>query len=152
MIQLRNYISWFRFQMNALRIKKIKYHLREATSMNKGFKKVITTVIVLGALCISATPVFAAIPAGTVILGNQAFSLTYANDTAHISVIQKALIASKAVWVKGFNSVIVDNSTSKPVDASIIPAVTYTDAQGATSQYAQGDGDLISDFTVISIE
>lgn len=68
---------------------------------------------------------FAEMANGTVVIGNKAFDLAYANDPANIEEISKAVASGGIVYVKDFDGNWIDNITGKNVDASIIPAVVY---------------------------
>jgi len=99
-------------------------------------KNVMTGLAILSALGITAAPVFAAIPAGTVVFGNgTAFDLGYANNTANTAAISSAVVASNGkVWVEDFSKNLIDNNTGKSVANSVAPTtMTYTDSTGKTS-------------------
>jgi hypothetical protein len=95
----------------------------------------------LAALMIAGTTsfsAFAAMPTGTVVIGTKAFDLTYANDPANATEIAAAVVAGGLVYVKDFNGNWIDNITGLAINASVIPAVTYTNASG-TTQIGAGD-------------
>jgi hypothetical protein len=75
---------------------------------------------------------------GTVVIGTKAYDLTYANDPANATEIAAAVVAGGTVYVKDFNGNWVDNVTGASVNASVIPAVTYTNSKG-TTQIGAGD-------------
>jgi len=98
-------------------------------------KNVMTGMAILSALGITATPVFAAIPAGTVVFGNgTAFDLGYANNTANTAAISQAVVGSNGkVWVEDFNNDLIDNNTGNSVPNTNAPAtLTYTGPNGGT--------------------
>lgn len=91
---------------------------------------------------------FAAIPVGTVIFGNgQALDLAYANNQAHTAEVTQDVISSNGViYIKMFNGQILNNATGKAVtDLSVLPAVTYKDANGNITKYEAGDGPQVAD-------
>ena len=89
-------------------------------------KSVLTGLVTLFALGMTVTPVFAAIPNGTVIFGDgEAFDLNYANSTANLSTIQNEVINNHQIWVNTFNGTIVDNATGYTVPASVLPIMKY---------------------------
>jgi len=105
-------------------------------------KNVMTGLAVLSALGVTATPVFAAIPPGTVVFGNAtAFDLGYANNSANTAAITTAVIASNnKIWVEDFSNDVIDNNTGKTVDISVVPSpLTYTDANGKVTQITPVD-------------
>ena len=65
---------------------------------------------------------------GTVVIGDKAFDLAYANDPVNVSEITSAIVAGGIVYVKDFDGDWIDNVTGKMVDRSIIPAVLYKSA------------------------
>jgi hypothetical protein len=85
----------------------------------------------LAALMIAGSTSFSALAAmsnGTVVIGNKAFDLNYANNPKNADEITNAIIAGGSVYVKGFDGVWIDNTTGKTVEASVIPAVVYKSA------------------------
>lgn len=85
----------------------------------------------LAALMIAGSTSFSALAAmsnGTVVIGNKAFDLAYANDPKNAEEITNAIVAGGAVYVKDFEGNWIDNTTGKTVAASVIPAVTYKSA------------------------
>ena len=102
-------------------------------------KKITSTAI--AALMIAGTTSFSAFASmgnGTVVIGTKAYDLAYANDPANATEIAAAVVAGGAVYVKDFNGNWLDNITGLSVNASMIPAVTYTNAAG-TTQIGAGD-------------
>ncbi|MBU3213933.1 cell wall-binding repeat-containing protein [Clostridium estertheticum] len=107
-------------------------------------KKITSTA--LAALMIAGSTSFSAFAAmadGTVVIGTKAYALTYANDPANATEIAAAVVAGGTVYVKDFNGNWVDNITGAAVNASVIPAVTYTDAKG-TTQIGAGDASTVA--------
>ncbi|MBW9151313.1 hypothetical protein [Clostridium estertheticum] len=76
---------------------------------------------------------FAAMDNGTVVIGNKAFDLAYANDDRNISEIANAITAGGEVYVKDFDGDWRENVTGLVVEASIIPAVVYKNATGTVN-------------------
>jgi hypothetical protein len=123
--------------------------------MNK--KKV--TCSALAALMIAGTtsfPALAAMPKGTVVIGEKAFALDYANEAENKTEMMEQIKAIQTtegkIFVKAPNGVWFNNDQSKLEDASVIPAVTYKDAEGEKS-YESGDGEEANqgDFKVVEI-
>lgn len=121
-------------------------------------KKTLCAALVIAGLstifAMKAYAATAAMPAGTVIIGTKAYALSYANLPANLAEINAAVVAGGEIYVKGFDSVWVNNSTSKIVPATSIPSVTYKDITGIASSYGIGDklNDTTSTLQVISIE
>ena len=114
-------------------------------------KKIICSAIV--ALMISGTTffeAFAAMPNGTVVIGKKAFSLEYANDPDNIVEITDALVVGGEIYVKGFNGFWIDNTTSKPVAANVIPALVYK-GHGKEISYDAMDKDQGSTTAIESV-
>jgi len=95
-------------------------------------KNVMTGMAILSALGISATPVFAAIPAGTVVFGDgKAYDLNYANDPANAAVISSEVVGGSKIWVDNFGGQLIDNLSGLIVPDGSAPAtLTYTDVHG----------------------
>ncbi|MBU3161246.1 Ig-like domain-containing protein [Clostridium frigoris] len=105
-------------------------------------KKIISLVLV--ALMIAGSTsfsAFAAMPAGSVVIGTKAFDLTYANNSANASDITAAIADGGLVYVKDFKGDWISNVTGLKIAASIIPAVTYKNEAGTTS-FAAADADI----------
>jgi aBig family protein len=84
---------------------------------------------------------FAEMPSGTVVLGDKAFDLLYANDPANFAEISELAIKAENIYVKAPWGEWVNNTTQEVMtDASVIPAVVYKNAEG-TKNYAEADGD-----------
>ncbi|MCB2296752.1 beta strand repeat-containing protein [Clostridium tagluense] len=84
---------------------------------------------------------FASMSNGTVVIGNKAFDLAYANDAKNLTEITAALVAGGAVYVKNFEGNWINNTTGTTVAASTIPAVTYKNATGVVTSYPAEDKD-----------
>ncbi|MBX4264108.1 beta strand repeat-containing protein [Clostridium estertheticum] len=107
-------------------------------------KKITSTA--LAALMIAGSTsfsAFAAMDSGTVVIGTKAFDLAYANDPANATEISAAINAGGTVYVKDFNGNWLDNITGASVNASVIPAVTYTNSKGST-QIGAGDASTVA--------
>jgi len=118
-------------------------------------KNVMTGIAILSALGMTATPVLAAIPAGTVIFGDgKAFDLGYANTPANTAAIQAAMFdaaSNGSVWVNGFSGNIVNNSTGTTVSTSAVPAsMTYTNASGVQSIITSGTALSVASVSAIN--
>jgi len=111
-------------------------------------KKIISSAIaalmIAGSTSFSA---FAAMDNGTVVIGNKAYDLDYANDPANLAEISNAIIAGKSVYIKDFSGNWIENISNKQVDASIIPAVIYKSAIGVRN-FDAADKDQV---TILSV-
>ncbi len=89
---------------------------------------------------------FAAMPDSTVVIGDKAYDLGYANDPANEDEIQAAVVAAGAgsIFVKSPNGDWYDISGALLPDTTGIPAVEYTAADGSTTLYEAQDGDEIA--------
>ncbi|MBU3155315.1 hypothetical protein LL037_24475 [Clostridium estertheticum] len=65
------------------------------------------------------------LPNGTVVIGNKAFDLVYANDAVNEEEISKTIVAGGAVYVKDYDGNWIENVTGDIIDVSVIPAVLY---------------------------
>ncbi|MDR3598985.1 MAG: leucine-rich repeat protein [Desulfosporosinus sp.] len=83
-----------------------------------------------------------AIPVGTVIFSNgQALDLGYLNKSAHTAEVIQDVISSGGIFIITFTGQVINNSTSAILtDLSILPAVTYKDANGNVKYFAKGGG------------
>jgi hypothetical protein len=99
----------------------------------------------------------ASIPSMSVVIGNKAFSLSYANSKENQSEITAAVLASDGkIFIKDFADKWRDNNTNNVVSPNIIPEVQYTDIDG-TKKFNAGDNEEViatpgDRFEVISIE
>ncbi|SPF56965.1 hypothetical protein SBF1_960001 [Candidatus Desulfosporosinus infrequens] len=82
------------------------------------------------------------IPVGTVIFGNgQALALGYVNNPAHIAEVMQDVVSSGNIYIITFAGNVINNSTGAILtDLSVLPAVTYKDANGNVEHFASGDG------------
>ncbi len=121
-------------------------------------KKFLCVALIIAALStVSAWKAYAAtvtMPNGTVVIGNKAFDLSYANDPKNLNEISAAIVAGGEVYVKGFDAAWIHNATFKTISSSVIPSVTYKSSTGIESKYAVGDTLQVATDTleVISIE
>ena len=113
-------------------------------------KIIISTVAALVIAGSTFSTAFAAMPNGTVAIGNKAFDLNYANDPANSNEITDAIVAGGAVYVKDFNGNWIDNITEKIVAVNVIPALVYTSAHGQIN-FAAEDKDLTVTSSVASV-
>ena len=116
--------------------------------MNKKIiTSVIATLIIMGSTSFQA---FAAMSNGTVAIGNKAFDLGYANDSANSKEIINAIVEGGGVYVKDFNGNWIDNITGQTIGANVIPAVVYKNAEEQIN-FASGDKDAATTSTVASV-
>lgn len=81
------------------------------------------------------------IPVGTVVIGNKAYDLNYANNPANADEIRKAIVESNGiVYIKKFNGSWINNNTGGSVQPVEIPFVEHKDADGNIAYYRDGDG------------
>ncbi|MBU3127137.1 cell wall-binding repeat-containing protein [Clostridium tagluense] len=107
--------------------------------MNKKItSSALAALMIAGSTSFSA---FAAMSNGTVVIGNKAFDLAYANDAKNLTEITAAMVAGGAVYVKNFEGNWINNLTGTTVAASVIPAVTYKNATGVVTSYPAEDKD-----------
>lgn len=79
-------------------------------------------------------------PNGTVVIGEKAFHLGYANNPANQDEMSASVVTSEGkVYVIGFNGEWIDNNTGEIIDQLIIPAVEYKDASGSITTYKVGN-------------
>ncbi|MBU3185246.1 S1C family serine protease [Clostridium estertheticum] len=91
--------------------------------MNKKIiRSLFAAIIIVGSTYITT---FGAMASGTVVIGNQAISLDYANDVSNFTEINNDIVSGGLIYVKNFEGNWIDNITGKTVSASIIPAVAY---------------------------
>ncbi|HEY8890468.1 MAG TPA: Ig-like domain-containing protein [Clostridium sp.] len=89
-------------------------------------KKIISSAIAALMIAgVTSFTAFAAMPRGSLVIGNVAFDLQYANDPVNIEKITSAIMAGGEVYIKGFDGIWVDNNTDKAVEEKVIPAVVY---------------------------
>ncbi|MBU3173246.1 Ig-like domain-containing protein [Clostridium estertheticum] len=98
--------------------------------MNKKItSSTLAALIIAGSTSFTA---FAAMDNGTVVIGDKAFDLAYANDSINTSEITSPIIAGGAIYVKDFNGNWIDNVTGEIIPAGLIPAVIYKNTKGGT--------------------
>jgi Big-like domain-containing protein/putative Ig domain-containing protein len=116
------------------------------------------TCSALAALMIAGTTSFTAlaeINVGTAVIGNKAYDLNYlaAKATeAEQKEVLNAIVAGENIYVKDFTGKWIDNATGETVKASVIPAVTYKDAEGVESKHTAGDDSEEVGTSVKSVE
>ncbi|MBX4258414.1 glucosaminidase domain-containing protein [Clostridium estertheticum] len=116
--------------------------------MNKRItSSIIAALMIAGSTSITT---FAAMGSGSVVIGNKAFDLTYANNQANANEIASAIMAGGEVYVKDFDGNWKGNVSGLTINANIIPAVTYTSDDG-TSNFDAGDKDHMAIITVQSV-
>jgi len=105
------------------------------------------TISIMAALMIAgltSIKSFAAMDNGSVVIGYNAFDLAYANDSVNIGKLTEAIVKGGNIYIKDFSGKWINNSNGLAVDASIIPAVTYTNDSG-TTHFDAGDKDPVVD-------
>lgn len=90
----------------------------------------------------TAFTAFAAMPEGSVVIGNKAYSLEYANDPANAAEITAEIVAGGDVYVKAPNGTWFQNSGAVLADTTAIPAVAYKAADGKVTNYDAKDGNV----------
>jgi len=109
--------------------------------MNKKIaRSILTALIIVGSTYITT---FAAMDSGSVVIGNKAVSLTYANDAANQSEITSDIVQGGVIYVKDFEGNWTNNTTGKTVNTSLIPAVVYKSTSKEIKFYA-GDKDVVA--------
>ncbi|MCB2289509.1 Ig-like domain-containing protein [Clostridium sp. CS001] len=107
-------------------------------------KKIISTIIIaLMIVGLTSPKVLAEMDKGTVVIGNKAFDLAYANDPAHSKEIINAIVAGGKVYVKDFQGNWIENISGVMVPPRTIPAVTYKNVKGAETKFDSGDCDAV---------
>jgi len=115
-------------------------------------KKIGTSVLAAVMLAgTTAMPALAAMPTQSVVIGEKAFSLEYANNVENIAQIREALTGNTdKIFVK-FNNKWFNNDGSNLADTSVIPAVAYVTADGEVN-YEAGDGEeATTGFNIVDI-
>lgn len=116
--------------------------------MNKKIMSLIIATLMIAGL--TSIPAFAVMGSGSVVIGNKAFDLEYANKLENLNEITNAIVAGGKVYVKNFSGNWIDNNTGLTINSSIIPAVTYKSAAG-TSNFDAGDKDHVVILLVQSV-
>ncbi|MBX4261021.1 S1C family serine protease [Clostridium estertheticum] len=115
--------------------------------MNKKIiRSLLSAIIIAGSTYITT---FGAMASGTVVIGNQAISLDYANDVANFTEINNDIVSGGLIYVKNFEGKWIDNVTGKTVSASIIPAVVYKGNNKVINYEAQDKS--IDDTTQVAV-
>ncbi|MBU3202387.1 S1C family serine protease [Clostridium estertheticum] len=115
--------------------------------MNKKIiRSLFATIIIAGSTYITT---FGAMASGTVVIGNQAISLDYANDVANFTEISNDIVSGGLIYVKNFEGKWIDNITGKTVNASVIPAVAYKGNNKVVNYDAQDKS--IDDTTQVAV-
>ncbi len=88
---------------------------------------------------------FAAMPESTVVIGDKAYDLGYANDPANVSEIQAAVVAAGAsnIFVKAPNGNWYNLDNTLMANTDPIPAVEYKAADGTVTRYQAKDGNVV---------
>jgi uncharacterized protein YcfL len=115
-------------------------------------KKIGTSVLAAVMLAgTTAMPALAAMPTQSVVIGEKAFSLEYANNVENIAQIREALTGNTdKIFVK-FNNKWFNNDGSNLADTAVIPAVAYKSAT-EEKNFEAGDGEEASQgFNIVDI-
>ncbi|MDS1029691.1 Ig-like domain-containing protein [Bacillota bacterium LX-D] len=103
----------------------------------------MTTAFVLS----SSVAAFAALPNGSIVLGNKAYDGDALVNVALFNEISQAYKDADYTFnYKGYTGQWV-NDLNEAINASSIPAVTLKKGDGTTESYAAGDGDVVTDPT-----
>ena len=106
-------------------------------------------VALASTMVLSATSSFAAFPAPTVVVNDNAYSFDYFNSNVDAVVeVGAAITAESPVYVKTGtveNPTYIDVVGGTLASAEDMPAVTYYAADGTTAQYAENDGDVVAE-------
>lgn len=116
--------------------------------MNKKITGVVISALMIAGL--TSFTAFAAMPEGTVTIGNKSFDLAYANNITNTTEITNAIVQGGAIYVKDFSGNWIDNTTGSTVNVSIIPAVVYKSSDKEINFDAQ-DKDQGSKLTITSV-
>lgn len=103
----------------------------------KSFRCAVGALLIVFMLSSTA---LAAIPNNTIIFKDKAYDLSLLNDASMVNEILGAFIANfNNFYYKNPAGNLIDSNASS-VNANVLPAVTYNDANKNTTQYAAGDG------------
>ncbi|GCD09746.1 hypothetical protein [Clostridium tagluense] len=115
--------------------------------MNKKIiSSLLAAVMISGATTLTA---FASMASGSVVIGNKAFDLVYANDAANLTEITNAIVAGGEIYIKNFEGNWISNKNGLAVAASVIPAVVYKSATQKID-FAAADTNLVVSAVTIS--
>lgn len=111
----------------------------------KNIRKTIGVILLVLLVCSTST-VFAVVPSLTVLIGNKAYHLDYANDTKNRKEILEAIkeCVGGEIYIK-LTDVWLDNITKKKVANELIPMLEYKDQNGIITRYEAQDGDAIKE-------
>ncbi len=100
-------------------------------------------VCVFLSICVIASPVFADIPDKTVIIGDEAFNLNYANDKGNIKKIRAALDKNTGEIIIKARNTWFSNDGDIYKNVNSLPGIVYTDANGKVHEYREQNGEKI---------
>jgi len=111
--------------------------------------------LMLVSLIFICSNVFADIPNGTVVIGNEGYDIKYANKAENGKKIRKAIMdmgKDGKIFVKSFNGIWYANNGEK-VEKFIIPVVDYNSKSGDVITYESGDREEFAEkaFKVINV-
>ena len=116
--------------------------------MNKKIaSSIIAALVMAGSSSFMAS---AAMENGTIIIGNKAFELGYANKSENSDEINNSVIAGGEIYIKGFDGYWINNNTNEHVDVKTIPAVVYKSLTGV-SNFDAADKDHLAVISVQSV-
>ncbi|MCY6484524.1 hypothetical protein OW763_09245 [Clostridium aestuarii] len=113
-------------------------------------KILLTLLLAIGAAGICVNKAFAEIPKGTIVIGQNAYSIYYANDSDNRGKIKNLLKDRKDVFIKDFNGKWSDEN-GKAVKNTSIPQVRYID-EDSNVVYAEDDGDIVDNFEMLEVK
>lgn len=113
----------------------------------KKVKKI--SLFALTILMSSSITAFAKIPGETVVIGEKAYDLKYANDEGNFKEMVESVKSNGNIYIKLKNGKWFDNETQKMVTKDLVPSVSYKNAEGKTKVYESEDGEQI-EFSVES--
>ncbi|MBZ9625198.1 hypothetical protein G9F71_020355 [Clostridium sp. FP2] len=115
--------------------------------MNKKIiSSLLAAVMISGATTLTA---FASMASGSVVIGNKAFDLAYANDAANLTEITNAIVGGGEIYIKNFEGNWINNKNGLVVAASVIPAVVYKSATQKID-FAAADTNLVVSAVTVS--
>lgn len=102
------------------------------------------TAAILTLLISTSLTAFAEIPSSTVVIGDKAYDLKYANKEENLKeIIQVVSKNQSEIYIK-VNGHWFDNSTGNVIKKDLIPSVLYKSHDGKTHEYADKDGEEIT--------
>jgi len=104
------------------------------------FSAALATTMVVGAAASS----FAAMPGGSLVMGDKAYNLSYAFAAQNEDEINDAFLANGGTfYYKEFGTGEWFDALGNAATAASVPAVTYKNADGTTVKYEAADGNVV---------